>query len=176
MTDYRLQALKQAISERESEGPIDLNKGGGLIPGILDENAAEKQREYLELLRSVFQKMKDGDLDPQETESTLLALTQVFHEESEDLAELCHMVGGFDDLKSAWERQNEALCGAIHSALTFFDSKNPSILDEAMAQITATMNERLPLYAKREDVEQSHEDGFGEKENLDNDELYDDEY
>ena len=65
--------------------------------------------------------MKDGDLDPQETESTLLALTQVFHEESEDLAELCHMVGGFDDLKSAWERQNEALCGALHSELTFFN-------------------------------------------------------
>lgn len=164
MTDYRLQALKRALHESQARTAIDLKEGGGLVPGILDENAGEKQREYLEMLETVFQKMKAGELDPEETKSTLLALIQVFNDECEELAELCHIVGGFDDLKSHWEQQNEELCRSLHEALGYYENRDSRVLEVAFERIVATMNERLPLYAKMEDVEQIYDEEFEEDE------------
>lgn len=170
MQDYRMAALKRALQSKESS--VNIKEGGGMTAGILDENAAESQREYLELLGVAFQKMREHALDKEETESTLMALILVFNEETEELCELCDMVEGFEDVKSAWCQQNEVICSSLKTALRFYETNDVAILDSALTAITQAMEERLPLYAEMVEAEAIVEE---DEEYEDEDEDFDDE-
>lgn len=159
MEDYRMLALKKALESKESA--LDIKEGGGMTPGILDQKAGDAQREHLELLTLAFEKMRSGELEREETQSSLMALVIVFNEETEELSELCDLVEGFEDVKEAWRNQNKQICDSLNFALTFFESGDPAVLDSALATITEAMEQRLPLYAEMVEAEAIVEEDEG---------------
>ena len=163
MDDYRLQALRAMLQKEQSS--FDIKEGGGMIPGVLDEQAAARQEEYLHLLTVTFENIPNGRLDQVETQKTLMGLIEIFQNETDELVEACERVGGFDDVKQAWTSQNEAICRALEHAVTYYEHQDHALLESALDEIKEAMAQRLPLYhsmssASKTDLDNLEEGGY----------------
>ena len=185
MTDYRFKALQDLLATETST--FNIKEGGGLLAGFFDEDAAAAQREYLELVKEAFRRIRAGTLDESETTQTFMALCEVFTAEGAELEALCQGNPQLAQGVSAWHHQTQDLCDALEAALSYFQDGNPEILTEAFEVISSALTERLPLYGQMallepqaadddedNDKAPEGEEDFDDSEEFDGDEGHDD--